>query len=258
MFNLFPLKKSVNKILEDNGLSPLPNLVWDEPVETKETIKLKEEIKKWQQDWDQQNKNIIDLIKEVKSLRHLKQENADLMELLAKYRDGYQGSCYACEPVGELNQKLELRLTAYQKMVEGAYKTIEKLKKENFDLKTKHPMHPLQWGDISNALQRAKDLTKGVEVDLNKSLDEQCDKEEEPAFFNCACGDCYEKTKKYNQFQECDITGHKIPKEKSWEEAAGDLALRVAKLEEHIKHVPKITFKNDHQTEDNNPLYKHY
>ena len=167
-------------------------------------------------------------------------------------------------------------------------------------------MYPLHWGGVSNLFQKAKDLTEDVEVDLDKSLDEQCDEvkksqnwstlkvamedaiqakqkevygveertdrkkvriefpnevpyeweelpktfpnefQEEPAFLNCACGDCYEKTKQYNKFQdaytECKITGYKIPKENSWEETASDLALRVAKLEEHIKYMPKISF----------------
>jgi hypothetical protein len=62
----------------------------------------------------------------------------------------------------------------------------------------KHPMYPIHWGGydknikefveselnnedpaegISELLQKAKDLTEGVEVDLDKSLDEQCDPE---------------------------------------------------------------------------------
>ena len=57
---------------------------------------------------------------------------------------------------------------------------------------------------INNLLQKAKDLTEGIEVDLDKPLDEQCDKET------------------------------------SWEEAASDLALRVAKLEEQLKYTQKI------------------
>jgi hypothetical protein len=131
------------------------------------------------------------------------------MEILAKYRDGYQGSCYACEPVGELNQKLELRLTAYQKMVEGASETIEKLKKELYDVKTennslkvfpiedkddvrlqKHPMYPVHWGSLDPDIhEKANNLT------IEQTIDE---------------------VKR---------------KEVSWEEAASDLALRVAKLE---------------------------
>jgi cell division septum initiation protein DivIVA len=189
MFNLFPKFKSVSEIQEkvntlfpswswstiikDSDGNEVPvneliqkynNLIKEnqelkndvhQPELCDEKIKrLEEEIKNWEKDWDKQNKNIIELSKEVKNLRHLKQENADLMEILAKYRDGYQGSCYACEPVGELNQKLELRLTAYQKMVEGASETIDKLKTENFDLKyQKHPMYPIHWGGWNETLE---------------------------------------------------------------------------------------------------------
>ena len=90
---------------------------------------------------------------------------------------------------------------------------------------------------IGNLLQKVKDLTEGVEVDLDKPLDEQCDKEDEPAFLKCACGDCHEKTKQYNQFHD-DMyyqDAYAEKKEKSWEEAASDLALKVTKLEEQLK-----------------------
>jgi chromosome segregation ATPase len=56
---------------------------------------------------------------------------------------------------------------------------------EDYDSKDfveqKHPMYPLHWG----ILQKAKDLTEGVEVDLNKPLDEQCDEE-----WKCPCNVC--------------------------------------------------------------------
>jgi len=246
MFNLFPKKESVDEIIEDANLTPpwnptqtpsmlqaqsemIDNLLKEncglkkEIQELKQDVhqpelcnekilKLEEEIKKWESDWDQQNKNIkrlgqenvelknwsdkmnereSEMYKEVLSLRHLKQENADLMEMLGKYRDGYQGSCYACEPVGELNQKLELQITAYKKMVEDAYEAIEKLKKENSDLKPKHPMYPLHWG-------------------------------------------------RYDRENFCEITGHKIPSQTSWEEAASDLALRVVKLEKQVVELKLI------------------
>lgn len=35
---------------------------------------------------------------------------AELETELVRYRDGYKGSCYACEPVGEANQRLEDQL----------------------------------------------------------------------------------------------------------------------------------------------------
>jgi hypothetical protein len=140
MFNLFPKEKSVDEILRDAGLPKMPD-IW-ELVQIPSCVKAQQEV-------------IDELLKEIKSLRHLKQENADLLELLAKYKNGYQGSCYACEPVGELNQKLELRLVAYQKMVEGAYETIEDLKKKNVELcgkydEAKRANYPHHWGGYTD------------------------------------------------------------------------------------------------------------
>lgn len=34
----------------------------------------------------------------------------ELEEEVERYRSGYKGACYACEPVGELNLKLESRV----------------------------------------------------------------------------------------------------------------------------------------------------
>ena len=90
------------------------------------------------------------------------------------------------------NEKLNLQIVALHKIIEGAKKTIDE---------QKHPMYPIHWGGItpiwggydknikefveselnnedpvegiSELLQKAKDLTEGVEVDLDKSLDEQ-------------------------------------------------------------------------------------
>ena len=39
-----------------------------------------------------------------------KQEVRDLEDVLNKFKLGYQGCCYACEPVGILNQRLEREL----------------------------------------------------------------------------------------------------------------------------------------------------
>jgi prefoldin subunit 5 len=176
MFNLFPPKKSVDEILEDNGLSPFPTTDW-EPV-----------------GYLQEQQEIIDeLMKEIKDLRHLKQENVDLMEMLAKYRDGYQGSCYACEPVGELNQKLELQIKALHKIIDGAKETIDKLKKDLQDVKNennslkifppkdcgdvrlqKHPIYPIHWGGYSVDTtweQATSDLALRV-VKLEKQVEE--------------------------------------------------------------------------------------
>ena len=118
------------------------------------------------------NEKIAELTKEVLQLRHLKQENADLLEMLAKYRDGYQGSCYACEPVGILNQKqekeiekLNLQITALHKIIEGA-----KTKIDN----QKHPMYPIHWGGYTDETPwetAAADLALRV-VKLEKKVEE--------------------------------------------------------------------------------------
>jgi chromosome segregation ATPase len=337
MFNLFPKKKSVDKIIEDANLAPswqwtptqTPSMLQaqNELIEQflkenhdlkKENVKLKKEINDLN---ERVNEVDSDMNEEYRAeVFRLRNDNAiwkakhqviqNDYKKCTEQRDEYKQQLDVANKENENlkidnwnkgikieylnrdNQKLDSKLDA-------ANKEIDKLKKDIVDYvfekddevekikAQKHPMYPLQWSDISNALQKAKDLTAGVEVDLDKSLDEQCDEvkksqnwstlkvamqdallktfpnefQEEPAFLSCACGDCYEKTKQYNKFQdaytECGITGYKIPKENSWEEAASDLALRVTKLEEHIKHVPKIILKNGEQ-EDNNPLYKHY
>ena len=40
---------------------------------------------------------------------------AELEERLAQHEQGFQGACYACEPVGELNVKLESRITEIER-----------------------------------------------------------------------------------------------------------------------------------------------
>ena len=42
-------------------------------------------------------------------------ENKALLEEIEKYRHGYQGSCYACEPVGMLNQALQEKIDLMEK-----------------------------------------------------------------------------------------------------------------------------------------------
>jgi hypothetical protein len=52
--------------------------------------------------------NRLDSLREVLDCRfaELQQEIDSLKEENYKLRNGFQGACYACEPVGELNQKL--------------------------------------------------------------------------------------------------------------------------------------------------------
>ncbi len=144
-----------------------------------------------------------------KEIDQLKEENADLMEILSKYRDGYQGSCYACEPVGELNQKLELQIKAYQKIVEGAYETIENLKEINFKLSKKvndeTVEYPIHWGGYDGAASAyPEQYSEWLNIQRDKAISE------------------------------------KITTEKSWEEAASDLALRVVKLEKKVEELTLV------------------
>jgi regulator of replication initiation timing len=244
MFNLFPKKKTVDEILKDADI--IKSWVW-KPTQTpsmlqaqndlieqflKENHDLKVENQKLKNDWHQPelfDEKISELTKEVIQLRHLKQENVDLIEMLAKYRDGYQGSCYACEPVGELNQKLELQVKALHKIIDGAKETIDKLNKELYDVKMennslkifpiedkgdvrlqKHPMYPLHWGGYDGVCsQYPKEYSKWLNEQKNKSNSDI------PKTFP-------------NEF---------VP---TWEEAASDLALRVVKLERKIEELRLI------------------
>lgn len=46
-------------------------------------------------------------IKLIKQLTKLEEENEILKQRLQNVKEGVEGCCYACEPVGTLNQKLE-------------------------------------------------------------------------------------------------------------------------------------------------------
>ena len=205
---------------------------------------------------------IDELMKEIKNLRPLKEENVKFIEHIKNLREQQNFLYQENEKIKKENVELMERVNEIDNdVIRDLQDEILVRKNDYAVLKAqKHPMHPLQWSDISNALQKAKDLTAGVEVDLDKSLDEQCDEVkksqnwstlkvamedaiqakqrevygvEKPAFLSCACGDCYEKTKQYNKQNE------KCP---TWEEAASDLALRVTKLEEQLKYIQKISF----------------
>jgi len=202
MFNLFPKKKSVDEILEDSGIKPYNiniaieynNLLtevlslrkenqelkndWHQPELCKEKIsKLEAEIKAWEKDWDKQNQIIKELQDKI---------NKIVSEKIKIEND---------------NNNLNLRLVAYQKMVEGASETINTLKKENADFKTKHPMYPIHWGgwDKNESQAKQRDIY-GIE----------------PEYYDS-----------------------KI-KENSWENAAADLALRVVKLEKLLANTSQI------------------
>ena len=136
MFNLFPKFGSVGDMMSSEEY-----IGWKE-TKTPSYVQAQQDM-------------IDELMKEVLHLRHLKQENADLLEMLAKYRDGYQGSCYACEPVGILNQKQEKDIASLKSEIE----------------KLKYPHH---WGGYTTETsweQACADLALRV-VKLEKKVEE--------------------------------------------------------------------------------------
>ena len=252
MFNLFPKKKSVDKIIEDANLAPF----WQwTPTQTPSMLqaqnelieqflkenhdlkiknqKLKAELDKWEKDWDEQNKNVSELTKEMLQLRHLKEENVQLMERVNEIDN---------DVIRDLQDEILVLKNDY---------AVLKARYQSLNEKSDEVKKSQNWSTLKVTMEDAIHQAKWRE--LTKTFPNEF--QEEPDFLSCACGDCYEKTKQYNKFQdaytECVVTGHKIPKEKSWEEAASDLALRVAKLEENI-------ILSNNEQKDNNPLYKHY
>ena len=264
MFNLFPKFKSVDDLIDD--LLPL-------------TDKFYEENKKLKT----QNS---ELMKENLNLRNLKQENVNLIEMLAKYRDGFQGSCYACEPVGELNQKqeqeiialknelqyqldqnkkLDLQLVALHKIVEGAKTTIDN---------QKHPMYPIHWGTLDpDIYEQVKDQSIEEVVESLKGMKTQGFEDYDPSDFVKTEKQIVEEEllkKELERIQENqrEVYGVEKPaflscacgdcqdrtkqynkqneKYPTWEEVASDLALRVVKLEKKVEELTLI--KNSYAT----------
>jgi len=221
MFNLFPKKKSVDEIIEDANLTPpwswtptqTPSMLQaqSEMIDNllKENCGLKKEIEELKKDWHQPelcSEKISELTKEVSNLKHLKQENADLIEMLAKYRDGYQGSCYACEPVGELNQKLQKEKSELLKLYNGL------LTKGDEYLKAKLQIVENDYMKCA----RERDEYKHQLNATNKELEELKRKNNYPHHW----GGYTDET--------------------PWETAAADLALRVVKLEKQVEQLKLI------------------
>jgi archaellum component FlaC len=59
---------------------------------------------------DDLRKADCEYIEVIKQLTKLEEENETLKQRLNDIKEGFEGCCYACEPVGMLNQKLEAQL----------------------------------------------------------------------------------------------------------------------------------------------------
>ena len=60
----------------------------------------------------EQTKNTLNRLLE--TIEELREENKILKQRLNDIKEGFEGCCYACEPVGMLNQKLEAQLKAIE------------------------------------------------------------------------------------------------------------------------------------------------
>ena len=60
----------------------------------------------------EQTKNTLNRLLE--TIEELRKENKNLKQRLNDIKEGFEGCCYACEPVGMLNQELEAQLKAIE------------------------------------------------------------------------------------------------------------------------------------------------
>jgi hypothetical protein len=93
-----------------------------------ENVKLKLEIEKWEKDWDHQNENIKSLIaqkdelmKEVLGLRHLKEENVQLMERINKLIEDGTRVCVENASMKESNVQLMERVNEIDSDINKEY-----------------------------------------------------------------------------------------------------------------------------------------
>jgi hypothetical protein len=229
MFNLFPQKKSVDEILEDAGTTRWASL--------------------YQEVVDKNN----ELLKEVLKLRHLKEENVELIDEIAKLKKDIEN--YVFEKDDEIEKLKKENLELIERVNEIDNDVIRDLKDEIFVLENdyavlkaqKHPMYPLHWMGldpliheqarnltIEQAIDKVKQKTPWVEEPIDwkgkttaENLEEKFDKGEDVVDYfkpyHCPCNMCKHAREENT--------------EKSWEEAASDLALRVVKLEKQIEEL---------------------
>jgi hypothetical protein len=271
MFNLFPEKKSVDVILEETN-NLYPTWTWTSSIK----------------DADGKDVSVADLIskyneamKEIKNLNQLKDENVQLIERIneidSDINKEYQAEIFTLKnDIAVLKAKYQILDHNYQgctkyrdeykHQLDAANKEIEALKKkfdndkfmdqleshsQNYDLKVlvkentslkeeneklkkdiidyvfekddeieklkaqKHPMYPIHWGGWDKVEITTSSTDKWV----------------------CPCNKCK------------DTRAGK--EDKTWEEAASDLALRVVKLEKKVEELTIIKHTSD-------PNYKYF
>ena len=190
---------------------------------------LKNAIERWHsrsKEWEKMDEEIqssvSELTKEVRDLRHLKTENVEL---------------------------------------------IDKLKAQ------KHPMYPLHWGGYDGAASAyPEQYSKWLNEQRDKAIKEKYDKNiidfvesefnnEDPLEGKQVEFNAEELLKRVNEYADSLGTLPKsfpdeFQKEKSWEEAASDLALRVVKLERMVEELKVVRVNNNLNLDSNYEFFK--
>jgi myosin heavy subunit len=143
--------------------------------------------------------SISELTKEVNSLTHLKQENVKLIEEIAKFKSNWLTAEATAtkykedaetmanavnshkERIAELESKSDMDYVDWN----DQKNEIEKLKTENLDLKTKHPMYPIHWGGYDGACSEyPEQYSKWLNEQKDKAIAEKKQKVDYPDLRN--------------------------------------------------------------------------
>lgn len=203
-----------------------------------ENAKLKDEIDTWKKDWDEQNKVIIHLNERVNEIDS--DVNRDLNNEIFVLKNDYAVLKANHQIVQNNYKKCTEQRDEFKHQLDAANKEIEILKKDIQD-------YIFEKSDEYNTLkalyERAKRVIEGVEVDLDKSLDEQSDKEPQKHPMYPLHWGGYDKEVEFQGEWKCPCNVCREDKV-SWEEVASDLALRVVKLEKQIEELKIVNTTN--------------
>ena len=226
----------------DTARDLLTNLTKD--LEDQKQLKdsLQRVNKKYIKSFIKQADFISELTKEVNGLRHLKIENVELIERLnAVNKDLIRWEKWE-EVCDYINNHDELKAHGFivHKQCLRFLKERDEQKAEIERLKKDIQDYIFEKSDEYNTLkalyERAKKVVEGVEVDLDKSLDEQSDKEPQKHPMYPLHWGGYDKEVEFQGEWKCPCN---VCKEDNTSEdkVTSDLALRVTKLESQIKNL---------------------
>lgn len=252
-------EKYIKKIIEQSDkIILLENAIERWHSRSKEWEKMDEEIQS----------TVSELTKEVRDLRHLKTENVELIERLLQKEGNSYGITFneaKTQIIQNDYKKCAKERDEYKHQLNAANKEIEILKQQ------KHPMYPIHWvGYDKNIIDfvesefNNEDPLEGKQVEEAveelKNMKTQGFEDYDPSDFEQPVKDVEfnpeELLKRVTEYADSlDTLPKSFPdefqKEKSWEEAASDLALRVVKLEKKVEELTTIKFTSD-------PNYKYF